>query len=55
MNKYPQATETLTWAGTFYVPVHFLEDSIEWEMLKPGPLTERIISGVQITLQEIRE
>lgn len=55
VNKYPQATETLTWAGTFYVPVHFLEDSIEWEMLKPGPLTERIISGVQITLQEIRE
>lgn len=53
--KYPQASETLTWAGTFYIPVHFLEDSIEWELLKPGSLGDRIISGVQIILQEIRE
>lgn len=53
--KYPQASETLTWSGTFYVPVHFLDDTLEWELLKPGPLTGRLISGVQIIVQEIRE
>lgn len=53
--KYPQASEALTWSGSFYVPVHFLDDSIEWEILRPGTSTQRIISGVNIVLQEIRE
>lgn len=52
-SKYAQSTDTLRWAGEFYVPVHFLDDSIEWELLRPG--TDRLVSGVSIVLQEVRE
>lgn len=53
--KYPQESESLVWSGVFYVPVHFLDDSIEWEILRPGTDAQRLIAGVSVVLQEIRE
>jgi hypothetical protein len=53
--KYPQPDETLTWTGTFYVPVQFAEDSMDWEMVKPGDDDDRLVSGQSIRLIEIRE
>jgi uncharacterized protein (TIGR02217 family) len=53
--KYPQPTETLTWAGSFYIPVHFANDDIDWEMLVAGDYAGRIVSGPSVVLQEIRE
>jgi uncharacterized protein (TIGR02217 family) len=47
---------TVTWSGIFYVPVHFLSDTIDWEMLVHGPDPDsRFIAGPLVTLQEIRE
>lgn len=53
--KYPQPDETLTWSGTFYVPVQFAEDSMDWEMVKPGDDDDRLVSGQSIRLIEVRE
>jgi uncharacterized protein (TIGR02217 family) len=53
--KYPQPTETLTWSGDFYVPVHFANDEIDWEMILGGPYDTRLIAGPSVTLQEVRE
>ena len=53
--KYVQPTETLTWTGGFYIPVHFLDDEIEWQILRSGPVADRIVSGPRIVLQEVRE
>jgi uncharacterized protein (TIGR02217 family) len=44
------------WTGRFYVPVHFLEDSIDWSMVISGPTTDaRFLAGPSVILQEIRE
>ena len=53
--KYPQPTETLTWAGSFYIPVHFANDEIDWEMVVAGDYAGRIVAGPSVMLQEIRE
>jgi len=53
--KYPQPTETLTWAGSFYIPVHFANDEIDWEMVVAGDYAGRIVAGPSVVLQEIRE
>jgi uncharacterized protein (TIGR02217 family) len=53
--KYPQPTETLTWAGSFYIPVHFANDEIDWEMLVAGDYAGRVVAGPSVVLQEIRE
>lgn len=47
--------EDLEWAGRFYVPVHFMDDSLEWEVARPGSETTLLVSGQSINLQEIRE
>lgn len=52
---YPQSTETLTWAGSFYVPVHFSSDEIDWELVRGGPADGRLIAGPSVTLDEVRE
>lgn len=49
------AVEKLTWTGAFYVPVHFLDDVIDWEMVAPGPSDSRFLAGPSVLLQEIRE
>lgn len=53
--RYPQPTDNLTWSGGFYVPVHFLEDEIDWDLVRPGDLPERLIAGPKVILQEVRE
>ncbi len=53
--KYPQPTDTLTWAGSFYIPVHFANDEIDWEMVVAGDYAGRIVAGPSVVLQEIRE
>jgi uncharacterized protein (TIGR02217 family) len=47
---------TVTWSGQFYVPVHFMEDSLEWELVAPAPSPDsRFIATRSCVLQEIRE
>ena len=53
--KYPQASESLTWTGGFYVPVHFASDDLDWDILRSGPADTRIIAGPSVTLLEVRE
>lgn len=43
------------WTGDFYVPVHFTQDEIEWELVAPGQRDARYIAAPTIPLQEIRE
>ncbi len=45
----------LAWSGRFYLPVHFLEDSIDWEMVLPGSDERSLFAGPSVVLQEIRE
>jgi hypothetical protein len=54
-HKYPQPDETLTWTGSFYVPVQFADDDINWDLLRPGDFDDRLIAGNSIRLVEIRE
>jgi len=50
------AEATVTWTGLFYVPVHFMNDSIDWTMLRPGSDPDtRLLAGQSVVLQEIRE
>ena len=53
--RYPQANQTLTWSGEFYVPVHFANDDIDWEVLVGGTYDNRIVAGPSVVLQEVRE
>lgn len=52
--KYPQATEALTWAGEFDVPVRFDTDEIQATMLESGP-GKRVYSIQTLPLIEVRE
>lgn len=45
----------LAWSGRFFVPVHFLEDFIDWELIGPGAASQRLLAGPSVVLQEIRE
>lgn len=53
--KYPQPTEALTWSGSFYVPVHFASDDLDWSLVAGGPAESRLIMGSGVVLQEVRE
>jgi uncharacterized protein (TIGR02217 family) len=44
----------LAWTGPFYVPVHFRDDSIDWELVRPGE-DARLLAGPTLVLQEVRE
>lgn len=51
--KYPQASEVLAWAGSFYVPVRFADDDIDWEVVGGNPGTDnRLIQGPSVLLIE---
>lgn len=52
---FPQQTEELSWSGGFYVPVHFMEDSIDWEIVRSGPYDQRLVTGPSVGLLEVRE
>lgn len=45
----------LAWSGSFYVPVHFMEDTIDWDLVLSGPADQRLVAGPSVVLQEIRE
>lgn len=47
--------EDLAWSGLFYVPVHFMEDTIDWEVIRPGSDSARLVAGPSVVLQEVRE
>lgn len=50
------AEEDVTWSGPFYVPVHFQDDFIDWELVAPAPDQEgRLFRGPTVLLQEILE
>jgi len=53
--KYPQPDEALSWTGPFYVPVQFAEDFIEWSLVRPGDIDDRLFTGPSIPLIEVRE
>lgn len=46
---------TLSWSGRFYLPVHFMDDMIDWELVAPGSADARYAAGPSVILQEIRE
>ena len=54
-HKYPQPTETLTWSGLFYVPVHFRDDDLNWDLEAGGPRDLRIVTVPSTYLDEVRE
>lgn len=54
-HKYPQPDEALTWSGDFYVPVHFRDDAIEWELVTGGQRDARMVQIPSCYLDEIRE
>lgn len=45
----------VTWSGTFYVPVHFLSDEIDWELSIAGAEDSRLMAGPSVVLAEVRE
>lgn len=53
--KFPQPAEALTWSGEFYVPVHFANDEIDWELVVSGSYAGRVVAGPNVLLQEVRE
>ena len=46
---------TVTWAGSFYVPVHFDNDEIDWDLVVAGHADARFATGPQIALMEVFE
>lgn len=55
IDSAPDAAD-ITWTGLVYVPVHFMDDMIDWQMIAPGQNPDiRYISGPTTVLQEIRE
>lgn len=53
--KYPQPADALAWSGSFYVPVHFVNDEIDWQLDRAGPYDSRLLSGPSVVVQEVRE
>lgn len=53
--KYPQPTEALGWSGSYYIPVHFSSDDLEWELFHGGAASSRQVSFTSCVLDEIRE
>lgn len=45
----------ITWSGTFYVPVHFRDDEIDWELVIAGHAAGRRVKGPRIVVQEIKQ
>lgn len=45
----------ITWAGRYYVPVHFADDFIDWDLVAGGGVEQRYLAGPSVVLQEVRE
>lgn len=46
---------TLAWSGRFLVPVHFMDDVIDWELVAAGASDSRFLAGPSVMLEEVRE
>lgn len=53
--KYPQPDEALAWVGSFYVPVQFATDDLDWDIALGGDFERRLVQGMAVTLIEVRE
>jgi hypothetical protein len=53
--KYPQPDEALTWSGSFYVPVQFRDDNLEWDLVIAGNVARREVQIPACFIDEIRE
>lgn len=49
------AASSLTWSSRYYVPVHFENDDIDWDLDVAGPEESRFMSGKRLMLTEILE
>lgn len=49
------AAAALAWSGSFYVPVHFMSDEIDWDMVAAGAADTRLLAGPSVVLMEVRE
>lgn len=49
------AANTIGWTGNFYVPVHFMDDAIDWDLVKAGTDEGRLMAGPNVILMEVRE
>ena len=49
------AANLVTWLGGFYVPVHFAVDEIDWELVRSGPESTRLMAGPSVVLMEVPE
>ena len=47
--------DVLSWSGSFYVPVHFQNDTLQWDLVRSGPAENRVVMGQSVVLQEVRE
>jgi hypothetical protein len=54
-HKYPQPDEALTWSGSYYIPVQFRDDDLEWELVTGGARDARMVTGPSFYLDEVRE
>jgi uncharacterized protein (TIGR02217 family) len=46
---------SITWSGLFYVPVHFENDVIDWDLVVAGAADARFLAGPSVILTEVKE
>jgi uncharacterized protein (TIGR02217 family) len=49
------AAGDVSWSGVPYVPVHFRDNEIEWELVVAGPETSRRVRGPRVVLDEVKQ
>lgn len=49
------AAQSVSWDGQFYVPVHFRDDAIDWDLVVAGVKDQRFLAGPLVVLSEVRE
>lgn len=48
------APGTVTWASIIYVPVHFTDDRLEWELIVAGNEDQRMFAGPTVVVEEVK-
>jgi uncharacterized protein (TIGR02217 family) len=49
------AAGVVTWAGIYYIPVHFQSDDLDWDLVAAGAADARLMVGPTVILDEIKE
>jgi uncharacterized protein (TIGR02217 family) len=49
------SASAISWSGSFYVPVHFERDDLDWTLAIAGAESSRYMLGPNVTLLEVRE